>query len=408
MLTENALNFQNEYQLSIDFSMMGAIQNYSDIISQARKFGSAECGLVAISQISPRNSITGVIPADENASIPDGESLSAFHDCSKNYLEFSEGITALIDWLSVTGPEQNLQALFELVKVHWPEIKFIEADRGTSYYKRKWIAPHGVTILADPTTAGRSECNIFFPGSALRELSVFEQFYLFKFLDTWGFKPTRIDIALRDFTRTLCPFKLDKAWEDGKIKGFRKFKLEKIYDPKFGKGGIARFGGRGSKGSGKYLRVYDKFVESRGRENSIACELELSDHKAKAFWQHLLAIDIEDIAIIPQLIATTINGSITVAARFWQKIFKDLAAIKLPSKKKNTISIQKISQWLYKQVFPTLSVYFNWLFSHDDSINRPGDYLWEKVFWNDIIFEGLNRANDKQKNALFEAIGSYG
>lgn len=388
-------------QFSISFSMMGAIQNYSDSIDRARKLTLVNAG----TSVSPRNSNTGVIQDNATNANADSEGVSAFEHCSQNYLEFGDGVVALFDWLSVTGSQENLQALFKLCQVHWPEIEFVEAPKGSTYYRRKWIAPHGVTILAEPTTANRSECNIFFPGSALRELDIYEQFELFKFLNTWGFKPTRIDIALRDFTRTLCPFKADRAWEQGKIKGFQKYKFEKIYDPKFGVGSIARFGARGSKGSGKYLRIYDKYVESKGRENSIACELELSDHKAKAFWELLL--EIEDIALIPQFIASTINGAITIAARFWQKIFKDIAAIKLPCKKKNVVNIFRMSKWLYKQVFPTLSIYFQWLFSHDKG-KKPDDCLWMEVFWGDIIFDGYARTNDKQKFALFEAIGTYG
>ena len=102
-------------------------------------------------------------------------------------------------------------------------------------------------------------------------------------LEALGVKCTRIDLAADDFTRKrLVMDVIHQAATAGHVVGFR------CYDPRrplknmqTGQlaGDTAYFGKRGNHGSGRYVRFYDKGLESNGEVDSIRYEVELSGQR---------------------------------------------------------------------------------------------------------------------------------
>lgn len=318
------------------------------------------------------------------------------------------GVLALIDWLSVTQSGSQLQQIRLLVQKYFPGGEWEEREKGTTYYRRKALYLHGISVMWEPTTQGRTECNLVLPGSALATIDIYSQLELVQELSNIGSKPTRIDIAVRDYQRTIDPH---IAYLKHKEKGVTGFKTGKFFDncsPKLGWGAAMTFGQRGSKGAGKYLRIYDKYIESLTQDNCIAIELELSDIKAREFWNRLLEIDAESVhELLPQLIAAHIKGAIQFSDwEAWNALLEDVPAMKLPSKKRNTVTLQKAVNWFNKQVKPTFSLIMLWLMENEEMSYDTPDYdkLWYQELWT-WIDNGCQRWSPHQKRAFVEAVG---
>ena len=99
----------------------------------------------------------------------------------------------------------------------------------------------------------------------------------------FGFMPTRADVALDDFDRSLDYHRIEQAIVAKNYTGFRKARPHG--HPALGEGWTWELGRRSSE---KFVRIYDKFAESGGEINAIRMELELKDEYAHAFWLQYL------------------------------------------------------------------------------------------------------------------------
>ena len=255
-------------------------------------------------------------------------------------------------------------------------------------YDRSYKWPCGATIHYHSTQAGSDETlgriSLELSGKVLDSLDPWVIGMLCCNLDRHGFQPTRLDLYLDDPNRSIIPSDLYKTvCERGRpgqkpiradFSGFRiiddRSRLKKnvglIHDE-------VTFGLRGNLGSGKYLRVYDKNLESKGQNKAIRWELELSDHKARgvfhrivnAFSQHS---DIDEIA---SAIGQTIGGCIDFLHRtdragdknlnrlkryrFWQAFIDNVGRVKIAAKK-IVRTIEKSENWIDRQVMAILQM----------------------------------------------------
>lgn len=327
----------------------------------------------------------------------------------------SDEVYVLIDWLRATLPQENVELIFSLIEKYWNH-KPEELDRGRQWYGRCAKAIHSIYVNWQPTTEGRNEMMFDIPGKALAVLGPEKQRELFKELAKIpAFKPTRIDPAIRDYSRTLCPLKANQAWDEEKVKGFRVREEHKKTNSRLGMDGhTVGFGSRGKSGSGKYLRIYDKYVQSNGQDNCIVCELELSDHKALEFWNRLTGFENENgekdvlpIELWAEFIATHIKGAINfVDCEWWHSIFENISAWKLPAKKKNDASLAKAIEWVKRQVAPMLALILEYQLQTDTS--EPGQLEYWQLPWVELVRqlwdEGKKRWQQKHEFALQEAL----
>ncbi len=137
--------------------------------------------------------------------------------------------------------------------------------------------------LADVDGDRQYDVLIWLPAKFLRGCS---DLYLLRrfiwYLCELGFRPTRLDAAIDDFTKSLTWSQIDEAYKAGNAHGFKNI------DPRFPMHrGI--YGGfsypMGSPSSDKISVLYDKSIESRGEIDAHRLESRFKDGWAKGAWQ---------------------------------------------------------------------------------------------------------------------------
>ena len=163
---------------------------------------------------------------------------------------------------------------------------------GTSFYKLRYTSEQSIDILcynrsiADGSTDNHALINI--SGSALAALDQSEVYLLFANLSDFGFKPTRLDLKADDFSKTITPQLAMCAAEEGNKFGFRRYS----YQQDDRGAGTFYAGSRGSAGGGKFVRIYDKHIESDGEIDAVRIELEASSEKAVDIFTVLLSVEV--------------------------------------------------------------------------------------------------------------------
>lgn len=104
-------------------------------------------------------------------------------------------------------------------------------------------------------------------------------------LNEKGFKPTRIDLAIDDYTKSLNWKQFDSAYDAGEAHGFRSCGLS-TSKKNCSDNGFTFY--MGSKGSDKLYRFYDKEKESDGEINAFRLEAQFRDDWCKSVWKCLL------------------------------------------------------------------------------------------------------------------------
>jgi hypothetical protein len=190
---------------------------------------------------------------------------------------------------------------------------------------------------------------------------------LVAFLHSIAFKPSRLDIRLDDYEKRLKPQDAKEYADNGQVFGFKSGPTGRCYSYVSGRDGgeTIYFGARGKNGAGKYLRVYDKSVESQGAIDAIRIEVELSSKKARDFWGLLVTADMQSAPAI-------LLGAIAASIRFaqcrdnsgrsdrsenlpvWDELVGDaVAVVWSPCIKQD--SLQKSIKWLKHQVAGTFA-----------------------------------------------------
>ena len=130
-------------------------------------------------------------------------------------------------------------------------------------------------------------------------------------------------------------------------------------------GNTVYFGSRGKNGGGRFIRMYDKNLESRGLTNSYRWEVEFSKEKASSVVFELSCCDTLEQFVT--LVASLIGGSIDFVNRkgkhldrakrleWWQSIVDILGECTLSITKKKT-TIDDVKQWVRVSVAPSLKM----------------------------------------------------
>jgi len=219
------------------------------------------------------------------------------------------------------------------------------------------------------------------PGQALDGIAQTDLHLFLLSLRQFNPKCTRIDVFFDDYNRTITPSGLNDIVEARDYSGFRKGQIKRGYDNGQLIHDEVDFGRRGDNGSGQYLRIYDKFLESKGKKNCIRFEIEFTKERSRKVFDKLSQVTSVDA--FATLCGSLIGGSIKFVYRkgdknigrlkvydFWREILELLGSvvIRIPVKK---IDISGKYQFIYKQVTPTLALlrdtfvddidFFNWL-----------------------------------------------
>lgn len=277
-----------------------------------------------------------------------------------------------IDWLQGTIPVERTGLFFDYMSQccgTTPEIK----PYGLYRYDRHVVwHPFDIKMFFDSST---ERCNDVHQGRCTIQmcatsLSCFDADQLFQLVGDlvkfFWFKSTRIDLCFDDYERIIVPHELVEVAKQGNFTGYRRF--EHLAPQKINgemEGDTLYFGRRGKNGSGRFLRCYDKALETKGELHSIRWEVEFSKDRAGAVcFQLAMAQNIEEFA---GLIASLIGGSIDFVDRqgihldrmerldFWNRIVSILGAVKLRNPKRIK-TVEKAKAWIEKSVIPSVEM----------------------------------------------------
>lgn len=163
-------------------------------------------------------------------------------------------------------------------------------------------------------TEGRGEALLDMTGTSLDFIAPEKQLQLLRDLQRIGFKATRIDPAFDDERRDASMDEIHAAAAAGHYTGFLKSTpiRERMRDGTL-TGDTLNFGSRGKSGSGKFMRIYDKFLESDGLIDAIRYEAVFYKERADEAFQRLACCaSVTDYAT---LIARMIGGAVTFLDR---------------------------------------------------------------------------------------------
>jgi hypothetical protein len=318
-----------------------------------------------------------------------------------------------IDWLAGTLPSSAIAQVRRLLESTFSE-KFPDEFFPLRWYQKSWTNSRGVLLGSEPRAEGRTEIYVSVPAAALSVLTSQQQLDMMIGLLSLKFSCSRIDIKLDDFTKTLDPKVAYQAIENGDYTGFQTTVHRKWIESGTSelKSQTLYIGRRGSSGSGKFIRIYTKWIESLTSTNPIdsnRLEIEFSEGKAKQIFDMLTSVTIDLwTEVMLSLITGAIDfldrsGSYKAAGRlprldWWEAVVGDTTRMRLSTVRKQT-TIKKSIEWIRKQVAPTFAMVCDYLIkvSHKDNESKFDDV---NDFWWLLWFKGAERMNDHQRALL--------
>ena len=130
---------------------------------------------------------------------------------------------------------------------------------------------------------GKDHCVVDLPGSAMSEMGFREAVVLLESLLCMGFRTTRLDIAVDLYQSEHLIEQVTKSCLNGELCRAKKFRPMHVQSGAEITGYGCNIGDRGKLGSGRYLRVYDKGLETseQVRGKWVRWEAELSGEPAQ-------------------------------------------------------------------------------------------------------------------------------
>jgi len=251
-------------------------------------------------------------------------------------------------------------------------------DFGLWSYDKRLIWRSGVSLNYDSdlergkrTHNGRMTLDV--PGKACDELSAPDLLLFLQECSYYNCKCGRIDVFWDDYGRTVSLETLQAVIDKKDFSVFRIASKNSTLDRTVKKNNgyvydSVTFGRRGSKGSGSYLRIYDKKLESNGESDCIRWELEFSQGKAHKVFMKLSAIE-GNLDAFAAICGGLIGACITFVHRpangekhlnrmnvyeWWSLIVKSLGKLSVRISKKKS-SLPGMLNWHESQVSPSLA-----------------------------------------------------
>jgi hypothetical protein len=202
----------------------------------------------------------------------------------------TEGPSVSVDWLRFSGPRAMLFQALPLLQQFFGEA---EPGKGRFFKNSGYHFATG-GIFYDDNSDSTSKICVELPSTLLGQLqdpAMIQQ--LSRELYFMGFKAIRADIAIDFFDQPDLIETVLKSCEEGLLTGSKTFNL--MYGKSSGKhtGKTLNIGKRGKEGSGRFLRIYDKGLETKTRKPGdwIRWEAELSDDCSAQFVQAFIDSD---------------------------------------------------------------------------------------------------------------------
>lgn len=287
-------------------------------------------------------------------------------------------VQTLIDWVRCTFPVAHLNHILYLAKDFFGELPELEyaadgSPRGTHNFRYLYTTVSGIRVEHSnhqkPEDSPDQQGSFQVPGSVLSGLSLEDLSDFLALLSHYATRFTRIDLAVDDYARNVSLSEVESAARRGDMTGFRVWEprtgsLAAGCGPSAGFQTVA-FGKRGKMGSGKYVRIYDKGIQSGGAKDCIRIEAEYHKFRADEVARSLAAAE---PCQYHRLILGWLKGTISFIDRkvaecpkdcpllpWWAAIFSNVDRVCFRPKVV-VRSFEKSLEWLETQVAPTFEM----------------------------------------------------
>ena len=326
-----------------------------------------------------------------------------------------------MDWFQGTFETKYNFYVEENLKRFLGVENFVKQPHSFKWYEEVYEHPTGIKIArghiskvpggdGPKSRIDWSQSYLEFSGSTIK---YFEQEDFLKFIQSLSeisFKVTHCDLAMDDHHKELDIYKIKKAADNGYHCGFRDAVDFRETGVKGSKGLWIAFGHRGSKGSGKYLKFYDKGKETKGKYDVIRTELCLYGERAIQAYELILKADINTLG---RLIVSLINGAIDFRQkkpgethlercrrlpfwRFMDKFDKIVPVFNIVEK-----CLEKVIDWLNYQVAPSFSMVHEYYYRA--SSGKFDDF---NLFFYKFLEEGDSRLTAKHEFLINKQLAS--
>lgn len=209
------------------------------------------------------------------------------------------------DWLCVTGYVLNLGDVECLIdkyfstRIDWSGAKAGIKGKG---WQLIGVAPNGVRLCYNFLDGSLGyEYLLEIPGKPITEITGDEAWELCRELYQMGARATRFDWAIDDYARGLSLEDIHQSYREGAFARVRRMKIWE--ECAAGSAPVLTGFTCGSRQSDKYIRIYDKLIESKGAIDCIRFEVEFKGGMAAKLFDEFSA-------------APTVEAAFDIAAKY--------------------------------------------------------------------------------------------
>lgn len=302
-----------------------------------------------------------------------------------------------IDWISGTCQQSDAFRLMQFLTEFFRD-EFSAGKGGVGFYQQSYRSVLGIVVGMYPveSTQSRQDCYFSIPSKVISNVNQIEiQSLLSSLIQGFNFHYSRLDLKIDDYVKTITPEIAYAAYTNGSVAGFRTHRWICSGSAQRGIGRTLELGRRGKNGAGKFVRIYDKNVESDGRIDATRIEVEFSGERCRQVAELLATVPSD---LFAECILCTISGAIDFVERdssgrldratrlpWWDAIVGQVDKISL-SLPKVIPSIERVKSWINKQVAPSLATVLA-------SFGGQVDDWWE-FFWGAIL-DGESRMKER-------------
>jgi len=187
-----------------------------------------------------------------------------------------------IDWLRMSGSRQMVEQALLITEEHFG---YTKPDRGNYLLDSGYRWATGGIYLDTKKSQPAQHCVVDLPATILQEIEPQTLRQIIYDLHMIGFKTTRVDIACDYYDQPDLLNNVYDSCESGELCRSRTFQHIQTKNGRACTGRTVSIGKRGKNGSGRFVRVYDKGLETETHEQNfwIRWETELADDCATQF-----------------------------------------------------------------------------------------------------------------------------
>ena len=318
----------------------------------------------------------------------------------------NSGLAFRIDWFQGTFPTIHLNRVKKYLCDYIGFGKFEERMTGISFFDKSAVHPSGAVLgMGRKKGKGKIDHGLCFLQLSATVISYGDPLKMYNLMVKLhhhipSLKCTRLDLAVDDFDKKISIQEVKEAVDNHHYIGFHDC-VRYIESGRAGsKGKTVSFGKRGSNGSGKYLTFYEKFLESKGKIDSIRVELALYKYSAVQCFEQLVSSSFDSWKSI---FLGWISGAVDFRERqgdddknpgrrdrlsFWDDFISGFDKIK-PVFNYPPKLIDDVKEFLL-YIAPTISTVFR-------SFSRPSDFdLW----FGELLEHGFSRMSERHFHIL--------